>query len=518
MCEFGVVLSRGRLCGGYFGMRGGINVYSKCDLPAKRRLWENLIRERNNRGGGAWCILGDFNVVRRRDERRGVNTEASSTQVLEMFLYNSFLGDMELEDLNVLGRCYTWYHPNGRSMSRIDRMLVSKEWGQVWGEYALWVLPRDVSDHCPLVLKNGGWNWGPAPFRFNNFWLQNRDFKGVVEEAWRNQNVSSWMSFVLKEKLKCLKVTLKEWSKGEYGGMEERLVRLVEDIKNLDEKGEEGTLTEREVGLQKEMFEELWRLLKAKDALLAQRSRSRWIKEGDANSKFFHKCINLRKQRNSIKVLKENDGWATSPFEVRRKVVNYFTNHFAEDRWERPRLDGVAFKRLTDGENRLLVAPFSLIEIEEVVRENDGGKSPGSDGYNFAFVKEFWYLIKNEVRIMFDQFHANEVLPKSMLAFFVTLIPKVSSPLELKDFRPISLLGSLYKLLAKVLARRLAGIMNSIISSSQSTFLKGRHLVDGGLVVNELVDFAKKAKKECLIFKVDLEKAMIRWIGVFWSI
>jgi len=55
--------------------------------------------------------------------------------------------------------------------------------------------------------------------------------------------------------------------------------------------------------------------------------------------------------------------------------------------------------------------------------------------------KEFWYLIKNEVRLMFDQFHANDVLPKSMLAFFVTLIPKVTSPLELKDFRPISLLG-----------------------------------------------------------------------------
>jgi hypothetical protein len=106
------------------------------------------------------------------------------------------------------------------------------------------------------------------------------------------------------------------------------------------------------------------------------------------------------------------------------------------------------------------------------------------------------------------------VLPKSMLSFFVTLIPKVSSPLELKDFRPISLLGSLYKLLAKVLARRLAGIMNSIISSSQSAFLKGRHLVDEVLVVNEIVDFAKKAKKECLIFKVDFEKA---YDSVDWS-
>jgi hypothetical protein len=93
---------------------------------------------------------------------------------------------------------------------------------------------------------------------------------------------------------------------------------------------------------------------------------------------------------------------------------------------------------------------------------------------------------------MFDQFHANDVLPKGMLAYFVTLIPKVSSPLDLKDYRPISLLGSLYKLLAKVFARRLAAVMNSIISPTQSAFLKGRQLVDGVLVVNELVDYAKK--------------------------
>jgi exonuclease III len=177
-----------------------INVYSKCDLPAKKRLWENLVRERDSRGGGVWCVVGDFNVVRRRDERRGVNEEASTAQVLEMFLFNNFLGEMDLEDLNILGRRFTWYHPNGRSMSRLDRMLISEEWAQVWGENALWVLPRDVSDHCPLVLKNGGWSWGPTPFRFNNFWLNHSEFKGVVEEAWRNQSISGWMSFVLKEK------------------------------------------------------------------------------------------------------------------------------------------------------------------------------------------------------------------------------------------------------------------------------------------------------------------------------
>ena len=147
----------------------------KCDLPAKRRLWEKLIELRKSLGEGVWCILGDFNTVGGSDERRGVNEGVSSGQREEIILFNNFVREVELEDLNVLGRRFSWYHPNGRSMSRIDRVLISEEWGILWGESSLWVLPRDVSDHCPLILKEGGWDWGPRPFRFNNFWLENRD-------------------------------------------------------------------------------------------------------------------------------------------------------------------------------------------------------------------------------------------------------------------------------------------------------------------------------------------------------
>jgi len=83
----------------------------------------------------------------------------------------------------------------------------------------------------------------------------------------------------------------------------------------------------------------------------------------------------------------------------------------------------------------------------------------------------------------------------------------VNAPMSLNQYRPISLLGSLYKLLSKVLASRLSNVMNSIISISQLAFLKGRHLVDGVLIINEVVDLAKRENQECLIFKVDFEKA-----------
>lgn len=198
--------------------------------------------------------------------------------------------------------------------------------------------------------------------------------------------------------------------------------------------------------------------------------------------------------------------WVDTPSEVRREVVEYFKKQVENDRRERPTLDGVPFASLSEEDNRDLILPFSLVKIEKVVKSSDGNKSSDPDGFNFSFFKEFWYLLKHEVRIMFDQFYANEKLPKSFLSYFVTLIPKVSAPMSLKEYRPISLLGCLYKIISKVLASRLSKVMSSIISGSQSPFLKGKHLVDGVLVVNEVVDLAQKSKRECLILKVNFEK------------
>jgi hypothetical protein len=134
------------------------------------------------------------------------------------------------------------------------------------------------------------------------------------------------------------------------------------------------------------------------------------------------------------------DAWVEAPLLLRQATVDFFTCQFHPQRWSRPSLDGIAFPSLSVEASASLTLPFTLEEIEAVVMECDGNKSSGPDGYNFNFVKSFCSLLKNEVRILFDQFHGNGCLPKSFLSYFVALIPKVSSPLSLGDYRPISLL------------------------------------------------------------------------------
>ncbi|KAK2403455.1 hypothetical protein QL285_052889 [Trifolium repens] len=453
-------------------------------------------------GGGAWCVLGDFNAVRRREDRRGTSLSTPLSSLVEMREFDAFIDNPELEDLAPVGGNFTWFHPNGVAMSRLDRVLVSEDWFTSWGDQIVRVLPRDVSDHCPLLLKPCVIESRPKPFRFCNHWLLHKDFKSFVEERWGALNLEGWMGYVLKEKLKLLKTSIKEWKKVVYGKMDDSIRVLIAKIREKDLRGEHGLLSPLEVVERKKFFGDLWRLLKGRETLLFQKSRARWLKEGDTNSKYFHGCIKSRERKNTISCLKAGERWLDTSSEIIEEVTTFFKNHFSSTPWKRPKLDRVVFPRVSEEENCMLMAPFTMEEIEGVVMESDGNKSPGPDGYNFAFMKNFWYLLKGEVRILFDQFHGNECLPKGLLSYFITLIPKVDRPSNLGEFRPISLLGCLYKVIAKVLAARLAKVMDSIVASTQSAFVKGRNLVDRVMVVNEVIDCAKKSRRSCHYKKI----------------
>lgn len=87
--------------------------------------------------------------------------------------------------------------------------------------------------------------------------------------------------------------------------------------------------------------------------------------------------------------------------------------------------------------------------------------------FDLAFIKAFWPLIKDAVGILFYEFYSNSTLPKSFSPYFLALIPKVDRPFSLGDYKPISLLGCLYKMVAKVLAARLRRVIDSLISETQ---------------------------------------------------
>ncbi|MCI26533.1 RNA-directed DNA polymerase (Reverse transcriptase), partial [Trifolium medium] len=178
---------------------------------------------------------------------------------------------------------------------------------------------------------------------------------------------------------KGLKVVIKEWSGRTFGELEQTKKRLIDEIGVLDLKSEALGLVEGEVIRRKKLFEELWIILKNIDAMTFQRSRSRWLKEGDTNSKYFHNCVKIRSRRNKLVALRTTNGWVDGPSLVREEVLAYFRKHFDNDVWHRPTLDGIEFPCLSQARVDDLTAIFTMEEISTVVKECDGDKSPGPD-------------------------------------------------------------------------------------------------------------------------------------------
>ncbi|GKB50421.1 RNA-directed DNA polymerase, eukaryota [Tanacetum coccineum] len=140
-------------------------------------------------------------------------------------------------------------------------------------------------------------------------------------------------------------------------------------------------------------------------------------------------------------------------------------------------------------------------------------KLRGPTGSLLDFFRHYWYLVDKEVFEAVRYFFVHIDLPRGCNSSFIALIPKIPDANLVKDFRPISLIGSIYKIIAKVLTNRLVGVLGGIINEVQSAFVKERQILDGPFILNEVISWCKRKKKQTLLFKVDFEKAYdsVRW-------
>ena len=110
-------------------------------------------------------------------------------------------------------------------------------------------------------------------------------------------------------------------------------------------------------------------------------------------------------------------------------------------------MDDLAFESISAIEASSLEAPFLEKEVKDVVFGMDGKKALGPDGFSMAFFQACWGVLKEDIMAVFAEFHAQGKFEKSLNSTFISLIPKVLGAFELKDYRPISLVSGIYKIL-----------------------------------------------------------------------
>ncbi|KAJ9547476.1 LOW QUALITY PROTEIN: hypothetical protein OSB04_020019 [Centaurea solstitialis] len=162
------------------------------------------------------------------------------------------------------------------------------------------------------------------------------------------------------------------------------------------------------------------------------------------------------------------------------------------------------FKKITDEQKSWLESSFSVQEVKNAVWSCGNNKAPGPDGFTFEFIRKFWAVVGDDCVEAVKFFELNGRINPGSNASFITLVSKVKDPLTLSDYRPINLIGCVTKVISKVLAERLKGVLDTVVDKAQSAFIKGRN---GPLMVNEVIKWAKKKKKKLLIFKADFAKA-----------
>jgi hypothetical protein len=124
-----------------------------------------------------------------------------------------------------------------------------------------------------------------------------------------------------------------------------------------------------------------------------------------------------------------------------------------------------------------------------------------------AFFQTCWKIVELDVMAFFGEVHEYGKFERSFNATFISLIPKKINAVNIRDFRPISLIGCIYKLLAKVLANRLASVLDGIIFESHNSFVGGRKILDSVLIANECLDSQLKSHIPGLICRLDIKKA-----------
>uniref|UniRef100_A0A803PYN6 Reverse transcriptase domain-containing protein n=1 Tax=Cannabis sativa TaxID=3483 RepID=A0A803PYN6_CANSA len=258
-------------------------------------------------------------------------------------------------------------------------------------------------------------------------------------------------------------------------------------------------------------------LLYKEEIYWRQRASTKWLKAGDRNTKFFHKHASFRKKVNTIKFLKTEDGSVVNTQEgIVNLITDYFQNLFStqgSDVHAASAIFSYLNFGLEDSDVSFLHQDFTPEEVRRAVFQISGDKAVGLDGFNAHFYEKNWSVLGSDLtKAILDCLnHAADF--SSINSSLIVLIPKKQRAHSLKDFRPISLCTTFYKIISKTLANRLKVVLDKIISPNQSAFISGRIIFDNILLANEVVhtiNNRKNGKVGWAALKLDMSKAFDR--------
>lgn len=469
-----------------------------------------------------WILMGDYNVSLSSSEHSRSMDYRSDQQSMRAF--QEVVTDCSLIDLAYGGALFTWWNKRNEDPigKKLDRALVNGDWMRFFPNSHAYFDAGGVSDNARCLVKlTGIQDEARRPFRFFNFLTESEEFIPSVQESWSNSTRLFHSRTALSDfhrKLKMLKPVLRALNRTHYGDLPNRtkqaFVELCEcqNIVLVDPSPENFA--------QASEASDKWnKLARIEEKFYRQISCIRWLQAGDQNTAFFHRSVQSRAARNTIRRLVTEQGEVlTVPGDIKKEAVAHFQRFFqAQEQSEDiplASLQSLLTYRCPTAVSANLVAPVTAQEIYVALMTLPNDKVSGPDGFTKEFFVAAWKVIGQDFITAIQSFFLFGFLPSGINATILSLIPKTENAEKMKDFRPIACCNLMYKVISKVLANRLRLIFPDAIEPNQSAFITGRLLLENVLLASELVNgYHKPTNSQRSAIKFDISKAFdtVKW-------
>jgi len=273
-------------------------------IEENRKILREDLKKISDNMHYSWMLAGDFNDIACSAEKRG-GVDASFRKCSK---FVEIINVCKLIDLGYVGSKFTWrgpiYHGGCRIFERLDRALCNDNWRVEYPEAYVKVLPRlDFSDHHSILICPFGDAHVVAPrqFRFESAWQLEASYRDMLVSCWEGDKP-------IQDNLQNLQSVIKDWKFKTLDVVLAKKRKLMARIGGIQNRLQNGGSFYRLCELEKNLQLELSEILRQEEMMWFQRSRAKWLADGDRNARYCHLKVNNRRRRNNIVMLRNEQG------------------------------------------------------------------------------------------------------------------------------------------------------------------------------------------------------------------
>lgn len=344
---------------------------------------------------------------------------------------------------------------------RLDRALSNSSWSELYPSERCEYLRFEESDHRPLVtFFNPLRKKKKSIFRYDRILNKNPEVTKIVEDVW-TQNAR----LKVKQKIDSCRTAIIKWSKQQRESNNAYLEQLKGKIEKLTVSPlQDAALLER---LKAELIE----AYKKEEDYWKQRSRQLWLHLGDKNTGFFHASTKKRKAINKFALIETEEGETLYKEEeiaatIEGNFQKLFTQQATDPQFLADTLSNTVLPTVNEAQNEALTKIPSAEEIKAALFSINHEKAPGPDGFSSCFFQRNWNVMSRDIIKEVQGFFLSGNMPRTINETHIRLIPKGMGAKKVADYRPIALCNVYYKIISKLISRRLQPMLKLLISET----------------------------------------------------